>query len=374
MNEPFLNLGSQPLANNFLSRLDEKEYFYTLEIGFDKETNLVSLINIPDSSLAFNENYAYVSSTSETMKNHFADCAKQIEKLFKPSSVLEIGSNDGIFIKNFNTNVAECVEPCKNFAQITTNIGYITYNNMFNENLPSNKQYDIIYAANSIPHIPNLDEVFKGIVKFLKDNGMFIMECPSLLSIINNYSYDQWYNEHPHTFSLLSLSKILKKYGLYIWKCEELPVHGGSYRVYINKIKSGNIDKIILKEKIAKLDDFTTYIDFAKNIHIIKEKTIELVNKFDKVVAYGATAKSTTVLNYCQIKPECIIDSTPSKQNKYSPGMHIPIVPRIDGLYEADAILLTAWNYFDEIIKKEYDYLNKGGKFIVLPNPYIYGK
>ena len=133
----FLDLGMQPLANKYLLKKDlkKKEQFYHLEIGFDNKTKLVSILNKVSSKKMFNSNYPYRSSMSKTMISSFKKLSNKITKVYKPKLILEIGSNDGSLIKNFNKKKVICVEPCKNLAKITKKKGYETYSEYWNINL-----------------------------------------------------------------------------------------------------------------------------------------------------------------------------------------------------------------------------------------------
>ena len=189
---------------------------YHLKVMFDTKTKLVSLNKkIPVKKKMFNSNYPYRSSMSKTMPIAFKKLSKHIIKRFNPKKILEIGSNDGALIQNFNRDNAICVEPCGNLAKITKRRGYFTYSNYWNIKLSKKirKKFnvvDIIYSANTITHIENLDNVFKGITNILSKKGVLIIEDPSLLECIKKVSYDQFYNEHIYLFSATSLTNILK--------------------------------------------------------------------------------------------------------------------------------------------------------------------
>lgn len=207
----FLDLGMQPLANGFMTEDEKKsnaEFFYPLKVGIDAITGLVTLMNYVDAPMMFNEHYAYHGSMSSTMLKHFSDFSDRVYSEIKPKKLLEIGSNDGVFIKNFDKESAIGVEPCKNFADMTTEMGYQTYCSFWNKELALeirevHGQVDLIYAANCICHIPDLDETFQAVHSLLTDEGYFIFEDPSLFDMINRTSYDQIYDEHAHIFFLL---------------------------------------------------------------------------------------------------------------------------------------------------------------------------
>lgn len=378
MKKQFLNLGKQPIANGFLYKDQIKdEYFYNLGVAFDEETKLVTQTEYVDPPLMFNDGYVYRGSMSQTMREHFKSLC---ETFSSNTKILEIGSNDGVFIKNLNPKFTVSVEPCSNFAKETQDMGYTTYPEFWTQEL-SNKilknhgKQDIIFAANCICHIPDLNQTFKAIKSLLSDDGTFIFEDPSLAEVINNNSYDQIYDEHPHVFSVIALDNLLKRNGLQIVKVENLQVHGGSNRIFAKKIGS-KVDKSVelskSYERILGLDQFKTFKRFAQRVEQSKEDLIRLLTQCKKenkkVISYGATSKSTTVFNYCNIDSELIsyiTDTTPEKQDKLSPGMHIPVISPEQGFDDTvDFAYLGAWNFIKEISKKEHKYLDRGGKFI----------
>ena len=378
MKKQFLDLGKQPIANGFLYEDQIKnEYFFNLGVAFDVDTKLVTQTEYVDPPLMFNDEYVYRGSMSKTMRDHFKLLSDSIDNNCK---VLEIGSNDGVFIKHFSPSNAIAVEPCGNFAKETQEMGYTTYSEFWTHDLATKIQknhgkQDIIFAANCICHIPDLDQTFSAVKSLLSDDGAFIFEDPSLAQVINNNSYDQIYDEHPHVFSVIALDNLLKRNGLCITKVENLNVHGGSNRIFAKKIGS-EIDKTVEQnksyERILGLDKFETFERFAKKVEQSKEDLIRILtqckNEGKKVISYGASSKSTTVFNYCNIDKNLIsyiTDTTPEKQGKLSPGTHIPVIPPEQGFDNTvDFAYLGAWNFIKEISKKEYEYLDRGGKFI----------
>jgi len=391
----FLDLGQQPLANKYLSKntkiYKKKENFYKLEVLFDKKTKLVSLKKKISLKKMFDDKYPYRSSLSLTMLKSFKDLSKIVKKKFKPNKIMEIGSNDGALIKNFNKKKVIAVEPCGNLAKITKRNGFTTYNEYWNFKLAkkiklNHHEINLIYSANTITHIKNLNDVFKSISYLLSDNGVLIIEDPSLLECIKKVSYDQFYNEHIYILSAIALKNIIKKFNLEIFDIEALNTHGGSSRYYIKKtinkkIKINNsVQKHINLEVKFKLNEITTYYKFQKKIFQSKKKLnnilIKLKNKKYKIIGYGATAKAATILNYCDIDKSTIdyfLDTTPGKINKLMPGTNIPIKKYNKKLLlNVKYVFLGAWNFKKEIFKKEYKFIKKGGKFIThVPVPRI---
>ncbi len=393
MKKNFLNLGRQPLANSFLPSNSKKtlsrEFFYNLNISFNTSSYLVSVTKPVNPKLQYTDKYAHRASESQTARNAFAKTAKKLNKKFSPNIIMEIGSNDGVFIKNFSRNKVIAVEPCKNLANLTKN-KYKTFPDFWNKKLANkiflkSKKADIIFSANTISHIPNLKETFDAIEYSLSRNGVLVIEDPSLHSVIKNTSYDQFYDEHVYVFSALSISNILRSSRLRLFDAEKIETHGGSMRYYVcrdaAKYKQTKKLNLILKgEKKAKLNKLSTFISFAKKVKKSKKELNKifkvLKNKKKMIISYGATYKSSTIFNYCKIGKKLIdyvTDTTLNKQGKFTPGQHIPIVsPEIGMNNKVDFAFLGAWNFKKEILKKEKKFIRNGGKFIThVPFPKI---
>ena len=381
----FLDLGNQPLANNYITKKNKfkKEKKYRLKVCFDKISKLVSIEKIFSSKLMFNNTYPYRSSMSKTMIKSFQELSKLITKEFKPKKILEIGSNDGAFIKNFNKNKTIGIEPCSNVEKITKKLNFNTYPEYWSKKLSKKlvKKFgkvDVIYSANTISHIKNLNEVFSAINIILSEKGVLILEDPSLIECLKRNTYDQFYNEHIYVFSSIALENILNEYNLKIFKIDKLTIHGGSNRYFIKrKTNHRKIHKSVITQRKSELNyglnNINTYRKFSLRVKKSKIKLKKIFKKLKEknktIIGYGATAKSTTILNYCKIDFNTIdyfLDTTKDKQNKYTPGTKIPII-KYSGLDRSkiDYIFLGAWNFKDEIFKKEKKFIKNGGKFII---------
>jgi len=369
-----------------------KEFFYNLNISFDTSSYLVSVANPVNPKYQYTDKYAHRASESITMRKAFAKIAKKLNQKYSPKIIMEIGSNDGVFIKNFKKDKVIAIEPCKNLADLTKK-KYKTYPNFWNKKLANkiflkSQKADIIFSANTISHIPNLKETFDAIEFSLSKNGVLVIEDPSLYSVIKNISYDQFYDEHVYVFSALSLSNVIRSSGLRLFDSEKLDTHGGSMRYYICKDSATHkqtrkLDIIIKNEKKAKLDKLSTYIHFSKQVKKSKDELIrifkKLKNKKKTIISYGATYKSSTIFNYCKIGKKLIdyvTDTTLNKQGKFTPGQHISIIsPEIGMNNKVDYAFLGAWNFKKEILAKEKEFLRRGGKFIThVPFPKIISK
>ena len=375
MKKEFLDLGRQPIANKFLKEEEiNDEFFFDLKVVFDEETKLVSMKDFVKPELMFNEDYKYNTSLSTPMVNHFRDTAQMLDERFKPNKVLEIGSNDGPFISNFEKENSICVEPCDNFAKyINEELNYKTYNDYWTTNLAktigdNHGKFDLIYSANCISHINDLEDTFEAVKNLLTDRGIFVFEDPSCLSVLKRNSYDQIYDEHPHLFSVISLNNLLSNHGLELFRVDNLKVHGGSNRIFA-RLTSDNPPENSVIDNLQREDDFglnifETYVDFGERVEQSKEDLLELLHRAKsegkKVLSIGATAKSIIVFNYCGIDEslvQCITDTTPNKQNLLQPGTHIPVVDRKDiDITEYDYAFLGAWNFVDYIREKETEF------------------
>ena len=386
MNKVFLNLGRQPLANSFLKNIGKNtlrnEFFYNLKICFNTKNYLVSIFKPVNPKKQYTDKYAHRASESKTMRSAFRKIAIKLFKRFKPKKIMEIGSNDGVFLKNFDKKSVIAVEPCKNLARLTKKL-FKTYDEFWNLKLAKKLikqkkgEIDLIFSANTISHIPNLKETFKGIYNILSKDGVLIIEDPSLLKVFQNNSYDQFYDEHVYVFSSISIDNIIQNYGLRLFDIEHISTHGGSNRYYICK-KNGKYKKSLrlkkaLKEEISYgLHTIKCYLKFSNRVNLSKKKLFNLIKKLKKmnkkIISYGATYKSTTVFNYCNLDSKMIdyvTDTTLNKQGKYTPGTHIKIVSPEKGMNKTvDYAFLGAWNFKKEIFKKEKNFFRRGGKFI----------
>ena len=387
----FLNLGMHPITNSFLTKQNPKnEFFYNLKLIYHQETKLISLDSFVPPKKMFNNKYAHRASASLTMCEAYENLSMKIKKKFNPKSILEIGSNDGVFIKHFSKIKNIGVEPCKNLAEITSKMKIKTYDKFWTKQLSNtiskkHGKFDVIYSANTISHIHNLEETFKSIENSLSINGVFILEDPSLLKSLQKISYDQFYDEHAYVFSITALKNINQNTGLEIFNIEELKTHGGSNRVYFKKVSnkhikvSKKVNSHLLNEKKFGINNLATYKIFAKKVKTSKKNLVKifqiLKKSKNKIIGYGATYKSSTVLNFCKINKNYIdyfVDTTQTKAGKFTPGSHIPI-KKYNGIPDdVDYAFLGAWNFKDEIFKKEKKFRKRGGKFIThVPHPRI---
>ena len=380
---PFMSFGKMPSANGFLDKKDfNKEFFYDMEVGFSEKISLLQLNEFSNPVKVHNERYPFYTSSSKNMIKHFNKFALWLkEKYLKNGSkLIEVGSNDGTLLENFKNTSVNVIgfEPSKTIADLANKKNIKTINRFFNtENLDVIKNFhssvDVICSANVIAHIPDLKNVIESVDKLLSSKGLLIFEEPYLGSMFSKVSYDQIYDEHIFMFSVSSIYKIFDLFDFELIDVIPQVTHGGSMRYIVGRKnkhkKSDTISKFLDEEQSKKLDTIESCLEFKKACEISKKMTIKNLNSFKennkKICGYAATAKSTTVLNYCNIENnliDYICDTTEEKIGKFSPGMHIPIVPMSYFKKNIpDVAFLFAWNHKDEIFSKEIEFKKNGG-------------
>ena len=386
--EPFMSFGRMPIANGFLLEEDfADEFIFELQVGFCRRCFMVQLTRVVDPGKLFHGSYAYFSSISVRMAEHFRRFAEEVQRVHLTSEdpfVVEIGSNDGIMLQHFASRGLRHVgiEPSSNVAQAAMLKGVNTTCRFFDEATAADivGQYglaDVILGANVVCHLPEIRSVMRGVEVLLKKQGFFIFEEPYLGDVVEKVSYDQIYDEHVFYFTASSLRNLLAQYDMEIVDVVPQNVHGGSMR-YITARRGVAQPSEAVAERFAReaalgLTQEETFMRFRERVLKSRDDLTSLLNRLrqeeKRVVGYGATSKSTTVTNFCGIGPdllEYISDTSPTKQGKYSPGAHIPVVPyeRFRARYP-DYALLFAWNHAEEIIPKEEAFRASGGKFIL---------
>ena len=373
---PFMSFGKMPIANGFLDEKDfSNEFFFNMEVGFNEELSLFQLNDHPKPEKMFNENYPFFTGSSEYMKRHFKNYAEFVKKYLKTNSrIIEIGSNDGTFLKNFDNseNYIVGVEPSKNVADLALKNNIPTINEFFNTNNAKKlKKFigntDLICASNVICHVPDLNNLIEAVDLLLNKDGIFVFEEPYLGSMFEKVSYDQIYDEHIFIFSASSISKIFAKFNFFLIEAIPQITHGGSMRYVLKRFKNSKkkkLKKIFNYENEKNLNKIDSCLKFKKNCELSRDNILNKIKTFkDKgktICGYAATSKSTTILNYCNIGTnyiDFICDTTKEKIGKFSPGKHIPIKD-MNYFHKnmSDCIYLFAWNHKEEIFNKEKNF------------------
>jgi SAM-dependent methyltransferase len=388
-----LDLGRTALANAFLAKEQfPHERSFPLQVYFCNRCSLVQLIDVVAPEILFSHYAYFTSASSKTLPAHFMTLAQDLAGDPGNRFVVEIGSNDGVLLRALKEYGIDAlgVEPAANVAQVANAQGVETLNDFFTEALSrqivkAKGRADVVIANNVVAHINDLEDLIRGVGALLKDTGRFIFEVHHVADLIANKGFDQIYHEHLSYFSLTVLCKLFQRFDMNVFDVKIVPIHGQCLRVYVGRRQmfpesSRSVQELLKEEESRKLPDLGTYLHFGSEVESIKRSLLDLLRELKsenkRIIGYGAPAKGTTLLNYCGIGPETVdyvIDTTPSKQNLFTPGTHIPVYPpeklKQDRM---DYLLLLAWNYADEILKKEMQLREQGVRFIVpIPAPRI---
>jgi methylation protein EvaC len=384
---PFINFGKMPIANGFLTPEQfEQEPFFDLKVGYCPHCHMVQLTDPIEPGKLFHANYAYFSSISQHMARHFEAFATSVRRRYLRHNdpfVAEIGSNDGILLQHFAAAGIRHlgVEPSANVAAAATAKGIQTIVEFFNDETAAtiratHGQADLILGANVFCHLPDMHSIMRGVGALLKDDGLLIFEDPYLGDIVEKVSYDQIYDEHYFYFSLHGLRSLFARYDMELVDVLPQAVHGGSMRYVVARAGSWpvqpSVHQQLAYERELGLNQALTFDRLRERIYESRARLVSLLTELrsqgKRIVGYGATSKSTTVTNFCGIGPdliEFVSDTTPTKQGKFTPGAHIPVVTpdRFSQPYP-DYALLFAWNHGHEIAARERAFGEQGGKFI----------
>ena len=382
----FISLNKQPPDNAFLKEDDfQKEISYSLDVTCCKNCLLVQLTDesyIPRDKLFLD--YAYASSISGGLRKHFTDLAVKIKSEFNPKLVVDIGSNDGVLLKPLLELGCESVgvEPARNLAKQANDKGLETICSYFDKYtvdkiISEKRKADIVVASNVFAHLDEYHEIIENVKSLLSEDGTYIIEVQYFADMINDMTFDNIYHEHVMYYTIHSLINLFNKHEMNVYRVEKIPTHGGSIRVYISEeieIQQSVIELINEERKngIDKLQTMEKFNDkLQNNINEIRELFERLNKENKKIFGYGAPAKSSTMINSIGLTNEnieLIIEDSPLKQGLFTPGSHIPIIgPEILEKETPDYLMIFAWNYADEIIKKVEEKYSKMNYIIPMP-------
>lgn len=386
----FVDLGATPLANSYLreERDIAAEKSYPLHARVCVNCFLVQVEDVVPAEDIFSD-YAYFSSFSSSWVEHARRYAEKLTQqlgLGQNSLVIEIASNDGYLLKHFvNKGIPVLgIEPAANVAKAADAVGVKTEVAFFgietaNRLAKNGFQADLMAANNVMAHVPDINDFIGGIPVLLSGTGVFTIEFPHLLNLIEKVQFDTIYHEHYSYLSLLTVEKILGAHGLKVFDVEELPTHGGSLRVYAchneaqKYAETAGLSALREKESAAGLDTLAAYGNFTPRVETVRDDLLAFLNsaKADgkKVAGYGAAAKGNTLLNYCGVGPELIefvVDRNPEKQGTLLPGSHIPVfAPDKIWTEKPDYVLILPWNLADEISTDMAAIRDWGGRFVI---------
>jgi SAM-dependent methyltransferase len=392
----FLSLGPTPLANAFLRSPDEfaGEAHYPLDVYFCVTCSLVQLLDVIDPEVLFRD-YIYVTGTSDTMAAHntaYATALADLLRLTAGDLVVEAGSNDGSLLACFRGHGVRTlgVEPAGNIAALARERGIETLNLFFDTQAAqqiraSHGPAKAVLANNVLAHVDEPVSFLRGCRTLLAAGGLVVIEAPYLGELLARLEYDTIYHEHLSYFSITALVHLFQEAGLAIVRIDRVPVHGGSLRVYGAAWEeqgghAGDVRAAAAMEQDAGLAAFARYQRFADEIAQHRRELCALLEALDAegktIAGYGAPAKGNTLLNYCGIGTNLLpytVDKSPLKVGRWTPGMHLPVLPVATLMdRKPDYVLVLAWNFADEIMRQQQAYRDGGGRFIIpLPEPKV---
>ena len=387
--EGFLDLGTIPLANSYVEPKDaaKPEFACPLSLTWCKKCGLVQLTHVVPPEMMFS-NYLYVSSTTKTFRDHFAQYASTVKNKLgnkKNAVAVDIGSNDGLLVKCYMNEGLRGVgvDPAANLAKAANENGIPTINRFFDVECVKQikKEYGPAHAVsgnNVFAHIDDIHSVCRNVYDLLADDGMFVIEFPYLAVMLDELLFDMIYHEHLSYIAVTPLSFLMNKFGMEIFDIQQVSSHGGSLRVFSQK-KGGPykreaiVKELLEKEKARGIMTQKIYDKFRDDVLESRDQFMEIVREIKTqrktISGYGVPAKASTIINFYGLTKNDIlfaVDDNPLKQNLLVPGSKIPIVPSSYlNEHPTGYVVIFAWNFAKEIMQKIAHLKEKGVEFLV---------
>jgi len=386
--ELVFQLKPSPIGDAYITaeELDNKQSSYPIDLHICRNCKLAQIVDIINPSILYG-NYIYLTKSSTGLKEHFKNYAKNVSNRCvhtRGSLVVDVGSNDGTLLKYFKNFGYEVlgIEPAAHIAEDAIKDGINTIASFLDVKLANKivREYGkakLITSNNVFANIDDINTWIEAIDILMDLDGVYVFESYYLADVINNMVFDFIYHEHLSAFSVQPIKTLFEKHGLKLIAVEHVETKGGSLRYFVQRAKGHLVDdnsvtQYLEYENKIKLYDKETYVNFANKIDTLKENTIKCLKDIKKkgktIAAFGASITCTTLIYHFEIGKyiEFLVDDNPSKQGRFSPGLHLPVYSS-DTIYEKkpDYVLILAWRFSEQFINKHHGYLKSGGTFVI---------
>ena len=380
---PFLDLGVMPLTSHLMSGYPIQDAI-PLATMYCENCHLVQIRESVSPERLYHQEYPYYSSYSQELLRHsraHALALKQRLQLSPQSFVVEVASNDGYLLQYFQQDGIPClgIDPAPGPGKVAQEKGIATITGFFSHSAAQDlkKEFgsaDLILANNVVAHVEDINDFVAGLSHLLATDGMVSMEFAYVRDLVDDCLFDTIYHEHLFYYSLASIERLLNRHGLFVHDVERIPIHGGSLRVYAGKDpnEGASVGKLRAAEENAGMYLKEFYLGFTQRVQsVLARLDLFLKNAEEsgaRVAGYGAAAKGIILLNALKRGHflEFVVDRNVHKQGKSMPGVNIPIKP-VEVLLDEmpDYCLILPWNFRNEIVEQQADYIDRGGSFVI---------